>query len=364
MGKKALTGVRVFDGWRLSQPRTVVIDGATIGPDDSGAEVIDAAGATLLPGLIDAHIHLHDRHTLEQLCSYGVTTGLDMATWPHDRLAALRGVPGLTDVRSAGTPAIGPSGPHSKIPGRPADAVVDDPEQASRFVADQVARGSDYIKVVLEEPGHGGPDGGAVAALVAAAREAGKKVVAHASSGGAYAMALDTGVDMITHVPLGRPLDDAVVSRMAAAGTVAIPTLTMMEGIAAVTGAPGAFDACLRSVGALHRAGVPIVAGTDANAQPGVPFQPEHGRSIHRELELLVRAGLSTAEALRAATVLPAEHFGLADRGAIEPGLRADLVLIGADPLADISATRDLRRVWCDGTEHAPPPTQHEGRTT
>lgn len=286
MGRRALTGVRVFDGRELSPPRMVVIEGTRIGAEETGAEVIDAAGGVLLPGLIDAHIHLHDRGTLERLRSHGVTTGLDMATWPHDRLAALRGVPGLTDIRSAGTPAIGPGGPHSRIPGRPADAVIDDPGKAPGFVADQVAQGSDYIKIVLEAPGEGGPDQAAAGALVAAAHAAAKKVIAHASSPGAFRMALDAGADVITHVPLGQPLDAADVARMASLGSIAVPTLTMMEGIAAAIGRPEAFEASLRSVALLHQAGVPVLAGTDANAQTGVPFQPEHGSSIHRELEL------------------------------------------------------------------------------
>lgn len=354
VGKTALAGVRVFDGWRLSGPRTVVIDGPVIGEDDAGAEVVDAGGAVLLPGLIDAHIHLNDRQTLAQLCSHGVTTALDMATWPAERLAQLRGVPGLTDIRSAGTPAIGPDGPHAKIPGRPEDAVLRSSEQAEPFVAGQVADGADYIKIVLEAPGQGGPDRPTADAVVAAAHARGKKAVAHAISPGAFAMALDAGVDVITHVPLGPAVDAADVTRMAAAGCIAVPTLVMMEGTAAAFGKPDGFAAALHSVTALYRAGVPVLAGTDANSQPGVPYQPEHGTSIHRELELLVQAGLSAAEALHAATSGPAQHFGLADRGAIRPGLRADLLLIDGDPMADIAATRSIQRVWCAGTEHAP----------
>ena len=97
---------------------------------------------------------------------------------------------------------------------------------------------------------------------------------------------------------------------------------------------------------------MPILAGTDANAGPGIPFSPRHGESLHEELELLIEAGLSAVEALRAATVLPAHYFGLHDRGVIEPGRRADLVLIDGDPTADIRATRQIRRVWCAGVEH------------
>jgi imidazolonepropionase-like amidohydrolase len=82
--------------------------------------------------------------------------------------------------------------------------------------------------------------------------------------------------------------------------------------------------------------------------------RPAYGTSLHHELELLVQAGLSTADALRSATVLPAQAARLLDRGAIRPGMRADLVLVDGDPLADIRATRNIKRIWAGGVEHAP----------
>jgi imidazolonepropionase-like amidohydrolase len=131
-----------------------------------------------------------------------------------------------------------------------------------------------------------------------------------------------------------------------------VPTLTMMEAIVTNLAPPDADYANSRaSVAALHEAGVPILAGTDANDSPGTPSRVPHGDSLHRELELLVEAGLSTLDALRAATSRPARYFGLPDRGSIEPGLRADLVLIEDDPLQDIRATRSIRRIWCGGSE-------------
>ncbi|MEA5367057.1 amidohydrolase family protein [Amycolatopsis sp., V23-08] len=347
MSRTAVTNVRVFDGSGLTEPRTVVIDGATIGDDPAGAREIDGGGGVLLPGLIDAHIHLHGRDSLEQLARHGVTTGLDMATFSADLLASLRNQPGLTDIRSAGVPAIGPGGMHARIPGMPAEAVVTDPGQAKDFVAARVAAGSDYLKIVLEVPGGGGPELPAARALTEAAHEAGLLVVAHATSAGAYTMALDAGVDVLTHAPLGAPITADDVAR---AGIVA-PTLIMMKGVSATAGRPQLYEGAKASVTALYRAGVPVLAGTDANNEPGVPAKVAHGASLHDELELLVDAGLSTVDALRAATVLPAKHFGLGDRGAIQPGLRADLVLVDGDPLADIRATRAITRVWCAGTE-------------
>ncbi|MFB9690277.1 amidohydrolase family protein [Amycolatopsis plumensis] len=343
----AITNVRVFDGAGLTEPRTVFVDGGRLSGEATGGPVLDGTGQVLLPGLIDAHVHLHGRENLEQFARYGVTTALDMATTSAALLAGLRNQPGLTDIRSAGVPAIGPGGMHARMPGMPAEAVITDPARAADFVAARTAAGSDYLKIVLEAPGGGGPELPVARALTEAAHAAGLLVVAHAASTGAYTMALDAGVDVVTHAPLGPPIADGDLTR----AKIVVPTLTMMKGIATATGRPQLYAGAATSVTMLHRAGVAVLAGTDANAAPGVPFSVAHGASLHDELELLVAAGLSTVEALRAATVLPAKHFGLTDRGAIRPGLRADLLLLDGDPVADIRATRAISRVWCAGVE-------------
>ena len=113
-----MTNVRVFDGEAALQPRARWSSRSR--PDQRRPGrcvlVIDGEGGVLLPGLIDAHVHLRDRRTLERLASFGVTTALDMACAPPELVNSLRGVRGLTDIRSAGTPAIAPGSPHSHIP--------------------------------------------------------------------------------------------------------------------------------------------------------------------------------------------------------------------------------------------------------
>ena len=356
--KIALTNVRVFDGRELRGPTTVVIEDGFVGRDSAGARITDAGGATLLPGFIDAHVHLLNEQHLQQLADFGVTTALDMGAWPPSMVDSLRRRTGMADIRSAGIPATIAGSTHSHLPGYPAGELVDGPTGATRFVTDRIAEGADYIKLIADIPG---PEQETLDALVAASHDHGKLTVAHAVSTAALDMALQAGVDMITHVPLDRRLIESTAARVLAQKCVSIPTLTMMKGIvdrfaaAQPEGVPAggpSYDSARGSVAELHRAGVPILAGTDANAGPGIPFSPRHGESLHEELELLIEAGLSTVEALRAATVLPAQYFGFRDRGVIEPGRRADLVLIDGDPIADIRATRQIRRVWCAGVEH------------
>ena len=352
MFRTALTNARVFDGRTVGKPMTVVIDGDRIGTDPEGARIIDAKGAVLLPGLIDAHIHVSGVADLERLRDHGVTTALVMASWPPELVASLQGKPGLTSLRTAGTPAAGPGGNHAKMPGFPRDGIITDPGQARLFVARRVAEDCDYIKVITEAPGHGGLDQPVLDALVNEAHHYGKRVVAHASAAGAYGMALDAGVDVLTHAPLDQALTVDAVQRMAREHRIVVPTLTMMESIVERFGRVGpAYEPARASVGAMYRAGIPVLAGTDANSAPGAPASVPHGSSMHRELELLVDAGLSNVDALRAATVLPAQYFGLDDRGTIAPGRRADLLLVDGDPLADITATRNVQSVWCGGVE-------------
>jgi len=347
MDKIALTNVRVFDGDGLLEPATVVIDGDQIGTDPAGATAVDGGGRVLLPGLIDCHIHLTDDATLTALARHGVTTGLDMGTWPPELVASLRGRPGVTDIRSSGTGATHPASAHAKRMGR-AQGLVADPDEAKAYVAQRVAEGADYIKIIVDPPGF---DEATVRALVDAAHAHGLRAIAHAANREAVLLAQAAGVDVLTHAPIDRPLSDDEVDATRAGGQVIVPTLTMMEAIVArLAGvAPVSYDVARSTVGRWHRAGVTILAGTDANQAPAAPASPPYGTSLHRELGLLVDAGLSPFEALWSATAGAAQQFGLADRGVIGPGKRADLVLIDGDPAQDIGAVASIAAVWCAG---------------
>ncbi|GGF29089.1 amidohydrolase family protein [Subtercola lobariae] len=350
----AIDNVRVFTGAGLSEPRRVVIEGATIvDAGDAGGSpetVIDATGKVLLPGLIDSHMHVLARADLENLAQWGVTTGLDMAAWPLSFVNEMRQQTGVAQILSATTPAVGPGGNHSKMPGFPPDGIVHNVDEARAFVEHRIADGADYIKIVTEAAPPAGMDQASVNAVVEVAHEHGLLVVAHSITTGAFEVAIEAGVDISTHTPLDGVLSDELVARMKEQGMISAPTLVMMQGIATVRAAAGLrYDYARDTLTKFKDAGIRVLASTDANSAPGVPFAPKHGVSLHDEFELMVGAGFTPIEVLQSATLLPAETFGLADRGVIEPGKRADLLLIDADPTVDISATRQIAGVWVGG---------------
>ncbi len=350
-----IANTAVFDGHDLLPGRyDVRVDGATIatvapaGVAEPVGPVIDAAGATLLPGLIDGHVHFLQPDDFTALLDGGVTSAADMATWPPEHLAVLRSQSRGVTFRTSGAPLIGPSGPHSHMPGL-TEAVISSPAAARREVAARVAQGVDYLKLVLEAEGRGGPDRDSARAAVEAAHDAGLRVVAHASAVGAIELAVELGVDILTHAPLDGTVSPPTVARIVAKGLVVIPTLIMMRTTAARRGMLAAYDSSRRFVADLHDAGATIVAGTDANSAPGAPATVPHRTGLHDELALLVDAGLSPVEALRSATAVAARLFAWDDRGSVRPGARADLLLVDGDPTARIGDITAVRAVWLAG---------------
>ncbi|KRD80325.1 CIA30 family protein [Lysobacter sp. Root983] len=386
----AIRDVRVFDGERMLPATTVLVrDGliAAVGAKlaiPAGVPVVEGRGGTLLPGLIDAHTHSFGEARRDAL-RFGVTTELDMFT-DHRLLADARkereghARTDRADLWSAGT-LVTAKGGHGTEYGL-AIPTLDDPAQAETFVRDRIGEGSDYIKLVVD-------NGAAYAgrariptlsdettrAAIDAAHRQNKLAMVHVAQVADAEKVIDAGADGLIHVYSDRVADDALVAAIKRRNAFVTPTLSVMATLSrAGEGArlaadpriapmlqPAQKDAlgqtfplpkeidhhlpnALENVRRLHAAGVTLLAGTDAG-NPGTA----HGASQHAELALLVRAGLSPVEALRAATSAPARRFGLHDRGRIAPGLRADLILVDGDPGTDITATRAIRTVWKNG---------------
>ncbi|MFI6700108.1 amidohydrolase family protein [Streptomyces sp. NPDC050509] len=374
-------GARVFDGERTIAATDVMLEDGLIAAVGAGAigaanVEIDGRGATLLPGFIDAHTHTFDGSLAEAL-RYGVTTELDMFCLPRP-LARYRRLADhhddVADLRSAGTVATAPGGHPTQLLAALSGTVLDpsdvteidfvtDPAQAPAFVQARLDEGADYLKIVIDDGTVHGADLPAMtpvvaAAVTTAAHEAGLRVIAHTITAAEANIALNAGVDGLAHVWADlapqAPASRRLAERVHAQGVFVVTTLAYFEAITAQRpGTAGCTHAghyanAVGALRALHRAGVPLLAGSDAT-----PFVPAHGAGLHRELQLLAQAGLGAEEVLASATSVPALHFELADRGRIVPGLRADLLLVEGDPTRDISALASLTAVWRRGVRQA-----------
>ncbi|HWZ98038.1 MAG TPA: amidohydrolase family protein [Candidatus Dormibacteraeota bacterium] len=391
--RQLIHDVRVFDGEHVVEHRNVLIENGKISQIEglslkvSNAEIIEGQGKTLLPGLIDAHVHLPDdaEGAARQALRLGVTTQLDMFN-SGERLKLIKKMESedrsdLADARTAGIGATVPGGHPTQMGGPPIPTITG-PEQAQAFVEARISEGSDYIKIIHDD---GSTwtwtntrvpmlDNSTLRALVEVAHKRGKLAVVHALSEQQARDAIEAGADGLVHLFSGDSVSPTfgdfaashhvfVITTLSAAyltcgksegpAILADPYLSpyidekwrsMMASVKPDSSKNHFCKGTDEAVHELMQAHVPILAGTDAPV-PGSTY----GASLHGEMEMLVRDGLTPMQALVAATSAAAKCFSLLDRGSIRPGLRADLVLVQGDPTKDILATRNIVGVWKRG---------------
>ena len=385
----AIVGALLFDGEAFHRETDVWVEHGRIRSVGRGLNLpadlarVDGRGRTLLPGLIDGHVHTFGS-TLNDAVRFGVTTVLDQFTDPQlvtaKRAARESLAPGNeADLFSAGQLATAAGG-HGTQYGIPVET-LSGPDDAPAWVRARKAEGSDWIKIVHEDGGAVGRDirmldRDTIAALIAAAHDEELRAVVHVTRLEHALQAVEFGADGLAHVWGDVLIDDAQAARIAAAGVFVIPTLSVMVALGGESTAPdlleadadtplsfmqsstltsrfpggdaettsSAADVAMGNVRRLKAAGVRLIAGTDA-PNPGTAS----GLSMHGELRLLARAGLSAAEALSAATVAGVEAFGIDDRGRIGEGRIADLVLVDGNLESDLSLSTRIVAVWKDG---------------
>jgi len=405
-----LRGGAVFDpiAGSFQADRTVIIDGDSIrsvsGPNTDlpdGARIVDCRGKYLIPGLIDAHVHL------VHLANLSHVTG--------DQFLPMFLANGVTSVRDAGDEIVAESVIARSAELRPelcprvflASPLIDadpplhrdvgyaltDPAKVRPFVDDMVKWNVTSLKIYAGTPRAVGRE------VIKEGHRAGLKVMAHLGAYSAQDAVLD-GVDSLEHIwsvfnyiipaeaanqpdhratlDLHNPQAQSLIAALAKRQVYVDPTLVVFRNMIYLNDldevhnhpdlnrvprrmldywhsyrrssnlSPATREARKKEIGKyqeltglLHRAGVPLLAGTDTPE----PFVPP-GFSLHQELEMLVSSGLSPAAALAAATINNAKALGQQDRlGTISPGKLADLVVLDADPTVDIRRTRQIHAV-------------------
>ena len=363
-----ITNATVIDGVGSAPVRdaTVVVRDGKIERIATGridapidATVLDLKGRWLLPGLIDAHVHLRDLPSARAALASGATTARALGV---DHFADV-GIRELNHAGVADVPDVLAAGYHVRP--RPADAMfldlprlrelmagVNGPERVRRMVRALIEHGADGIKIMAtERAGLPGTDPRKrvyseeeLTAAVDEARKSGRLVAAHAHGDEGALAAVRAGVRTIEH---GTYLSDQTLALMKEKGTCFVPTIATVidlidpggnydDPVLSVRGRamlPRVRDATARG----WKAGVQIIAGTDTD------YGPESTRRIPDEVVELVQLGLPPMDAIKAATSLAARCLGIDQRtGALKAGLEADLIVVDRDPLADVGALRDV----------------------
>ena len=406
-GTLAIVGATLIDGTGsapipdavvvVKQGRIVAVGARSKTKVPKHATVLDARGKAILPGLWDMHAHFEQVEWGAIYLAAGVTTVRDCGnefefiTAVRDAIARGHGL-GPRMLLAGIVDGTGPLGLGVQR--------VDTPEQALLWTRRYHAAGFQQMKIYssvkLEQ----------VKIIADEAHRQGMTVTGHVPEGLDAYQVIEAGQDQINHIgyiadimraPLpahadrkaraqavididfNSPEAQKAISFLKAHGTVVDPTIALMEFFTATTAKPPAsfepgvtrvapelveqltdvsppsersafgekmFEKEVAIVGALHRAGIPIVAGTD---------QTVPGHSLHREMELYVQAGFTPMEAIQAATIVPARVMKIdKEVGTVERGKRADLIVIDGDPLADIRNARNVETVVSGGVVYNP----------
>lgn len=402
-------GEQVIDDARMviRDGRVVKVGARSDIATPEGAETIDHSEGFVMPGLIAAHSHVgmvqgtehggqfYSRETvlrdLAQFQRYGVVAvnalGLNRPLF-HTLREELRG------ANHGGADLYGAAAGVGAVDGLPPDGVMglssdqiqrpETAEQAREAVRRMADAGIDMVKVWVDSADGQFPrmPEEVYRAAIDEAQALGLPAAAHVHDLEDAKGVVRAGVDVVAHGVRDELVDEEFVTMMREQGTWYVPTINLDEAeyiyaehpewlddpflrsalsddlltqlgdeswrtekLADVEDDREAVNINLRNLGILHQAGINIALGTDSGATAlRIP-----GFAEHRELELMVQAGMQPIEALRSATSKAAQMMRLEDRGSLAAGNRADFLVLASDPTADIRATRSLQQIWRDG---------------
>lgn len=348
--------VRLFDGFEVTQNTDILVVnnsicriGADLPITDDFTIVVEGEGKTIIPGLINAHVHAWIPYHLQNAMEAGVFAVLDMhsSSETNTTLRKLKLTDGFAKFYTAGFAATVENGHGTQywFEG-PLIGVDHTPEE---FVTEVLANGSDYIKIIYEHK-LATLSLEQIERIIKESHSNSKLAVAHIST---YHDALDIvskDIDGLVHMWNDSLMSSSFTREAKRRGTFIVPTLTLLQEVITYyeeneIAYSGLSSTQLQEeVGKMSDAGVLLLAGTDA---PNVGL--DYGWSLHKELELFVEAGLTPVEALKTATSNVSTAFSIDGIGTIREGQIANFNLVDGNPTRDITHSKNIIGIWAEG---------------
>lgn len=314
----------VFDGKEIKGNTKLSIKNGKISDDIIlNQSKIDNCNFFIMPGLTDAHTHITSEKQIEQMLKSGITSTYDVA-------ASKKIAKSLNQFKmKTSITTVMPEVLNGKL-----------------RVENLIKKGADYIKVMVDMPAIMGGSKikkGVLQDMVNCAHKNNLKIAAHVTTVDAVKQAVEAGVDILIHVPIGERFPEELAKEIANKNIAVIPTLAMLKSFAnsKLYGFKKRdYQDAENAVKLLNSYGVPILVGTDANSSFFVPHI-KHGSSVYNEMELLVKAGLTPIEVLQGATTKTAEAFNIKENDII--------TLVEGRPDKNITDTKKIRQIWING---------------
>lgn len=352
--------VKLFDGNKVTEHTNVYVKDGLVKRIESNEEtincnyqyLIDGKSKTLIPGLINAHVHIQNSNNLKEAAQAGVLTMLDLNCLTEDSIPVYQNLNDSVQYAYFYTSGVGADMPNAVLKhlssGRYIPSPLKSKMDVEKFIAKGIQNKVSYIKIFQDSRLPEKFSDAVFKNLISETHKNNLVATVHTETMRDAKYAFDNGADILAHAWVDSVLSESDLAKWKSRAFYVTPTF-LIHSIIINNMHPKSYleqKLMLHEIQRLQDAGIKILAGTDA-PNLGINF----GTDFYKELAFYVQAGLSPEDALKSATIHSAKAYQLKDKGVIKEGLSADFVLINGDILKDIQQLNNISNVWKKGVK-------------
>jgi imidazolonepropionase-like amidohydrolase len=353
-----IKNVKLFDGNKVIEHANVYVKDGLITRIKTNEEIltcnykylIDGNNKTLIPGLINAHAHILNSNNLKESAQAGILTTLDLNCLTEDSIAIYKNLNDSSQYAYFYTAGVGADMPNAVLNhlsgGQYTPSLLNSKIDVEKYIANGIKNKVNYIKIFQDSRLPEKFSASIFKTLIDETHKHNMVTTIHTETLHDAIFAFDNGADILAHSWVDSLISDSELVKWNSREFYVTPTF-LIHSIIIDNMHPKTYiskELMLNEINRLHKAGIKILAGTDA-PNLGINF----GTDLYKELDLYVKAGMTSEDALKKATINPAKAYKLKDKGVIKEGLSADFVLINGDILKDIRHLNNITNIWKRG---------------